>query len=181
MSSSIILSSSYSDKSYYNKLLVNDLKTNNLLIDKNKVLSNKLYEIVAPTGDKYQYKFSDDGQYYDLILVKSNQVDQYVLSNIKIVEDINSPRTYFSKMTYQNQPGEQLILKYVMTGMQFNEDYTEINTDKSVGGPYFEYNSQFLDVVIDGYTDKELATMMINNNKLIFVPDHFPTTFNLVN
>jgi len=45
-------------------------------------------------------------------------------------------------------------MRYVITWMQFNEDYTKINTDKSVGGTYFEYNPKFLNVVIGGYTDK---------------------------
>ena len=89
-------------------------------------------------------------------------------------------------MTFQTLPGPQIILRYIMTGMQFNEDYTSINTDISIGGPYFEYNPNLPQTVLNdlyaGYTkNSKLAEQMIQEGKLIFVPDMFPTLLKLVN
>ena len=181
MASFSLLNSTYKNKAVYNNLEVNNLQINNTSLIKNIPFAGKLYEIIAPTNDKYQYKFSEDGTYYDLIFVTPSGESSIALPNVKIVESGYLPRTYYSQMTYQTLPGAQSILRYVMTGMQFNEDYTTINTDKTIGGPYFEYNPDFLSDVIGGYTENnELASLMIKESKLIFVPDKFPTLFHLV-
>jgi len=185
MSSFSLLNSSYKNKSVYNNLEVNNLQINETSLIKNVPFAGKLYEMVAPTGDKYQYKFSMNGSYYDLLIVTSSGESSVAFPYVKIIETENNSRTYFSKMTYQTLPNleSQIILRYVMTGMQFNEDYTEVNTAKSIGGPYFEYNPLFLNILVDGYNkeNQELATSMIKEGKLIFVPDMFPTLLTLVN
>lgn len=141
--------------------------------------ANKTYIIKVP-GSKnimWGYTFSKNGDKFDLIGFNDGKKNTYI-KNIPLFKNKN---TYFTPMVFNKT---SVIHRYVHTGMQFNKSFTKIYTSTKEGGPYFQLAKEtlFAKTWHENYDkyNHQCIKHLINNNKLLYLPDNYPTIFELL-
>ena len=161
----------YLNKAQFNKLQVNELLTNELNNYSDKIntvpFANKTYRLYTksnldPNG-YIQYVFNEDGTKYNLEGLILNNIITFI-SDIHIYESKENPKKYFSNMIFSNNNND-VFSRYCQTGMEFNNDYTQIDFSKEVGGSLFQYNlnnslSQFAEIVYPSDQQETIKNMI---------------------
>lgn len=137
MSSSTLLSNRRFNKLEVNKLEVNKLKYNS--IDTTPTpFAGKHYRGYLPYVSIYiHYVFNENGDGYTLFgggptLDVANQL----VPELKIFLIPGYNKRYMSDMQY-NDATIWALERYIQSGMEFNEDYTELDVSSKIGGPRF--------------------------------------------
>ena len=135
----------YLDRAKFNRLQVNNLLVNDLSTNSTNSTSpfaNKTYRLYTknsldPTG-YIQYVFNENGTLYNLEgFIQGNKVT--FITNILIYQSRENSNKYFSPMIFSNNNND-IFSRYCQTGMEFNNDYTQINFGREIGGSLFQYN-----------------------------------------
>lgn len=160
------------DRVSYNRAQINALRANELLIPNAVPVSpfaNKRYRATEPSGQAYtDYIFNEKSE----LTVKTTisvlgDKENIWIRNLKLVPCPDRPRTYISPWT-DGDP-DTVALKYVMTGLQFNEDYTVIDVTLNVGGPIWvtNKNNELASFLVFGYPQNLRSTVQsIIDNEL---------------
>ncbi len=98
-----------------------------------------MYRLNSAANDGWgEYRFSPDGLSFD-VFIHALGTDMLAIDKVKLVPSVHTSGLYSSTMTFATNNSTTVFSRYVHTGMQFSEDYSEITIDKSVDGPYFAY------------------------------------------
>lgn len=187
-SSSKILDNSIRDRVSYNRAQINALKVNQLSIQTPNHLSkfaNKRYRATAPSGQTYtDYIFNEKSE----LTVKTKigtlgDKESVWIRNLKLTPCPSKDRTYISGLT-DGEP-DTVALRYIMTGLQFNEDYTVIDVSLNVGGPVWitNRNNELAQFLVFGYPPDIQPTIrsIIENELMLFTDPSVKTPFILQN
>jgi hypothetical protein len=179
----------YLDRAEFNRLQVNNLLVNNLSTNSTSTrpFANKTYRLYTkssldPSG-YIQYVFNENGTEYNLEgFITGNNVT--FITNIHIYQSRENSNKYFSHMIFSNNNND-IFSRYCQTGMEFNNDYTQINFGREVGGSLFQYNSNsplaaFAHIVYPP-EQQETVKNMINFGFLLEDTEEYGRILTLVN
>lgn len=138
-SSSVILGSEFKNRVSYNRANINSLKVNELNLGNNNILeeaeklkfANKTFRLTVNDTTYVEYIFNENS---DLTVISTNPLGSYVfIRNVKLTKDNYVEHRYISGYT-DSVDSDTVLKSFVILGMLFNEDYTEISIKHKYGG-----------------------------------------------
>lgn len=187
-SSSKLLHNEMRDRVAYNRAQINALRVNNLstlTISEVSPFANKIFRATEPSGQAYtDYIFNEKSE----LTVKTKiaafgDKESVWIRNLKLTPSPSRERTYISGLT-DGEP-DTVALRYVMTGLQFNEDYTVIDVTLEVGGPMWitNRNNELAPFLVFGYPENIRSTVrsIIENELPLNTNPAVKTPFILLN